>query len=329
MSISAYQPLKNLNFNFSTCFLSGEELTEDNSFLVPVFPNWLMERYDLHKKLMQMMGGIRMMYRELLLPASPAVAKAIQTLDLELEEAFVGGYEKTKELDELKIFQFMARIMYGMLYHDFTVALEESERLNEPFKLSDLLAQKIGNLHLMLQSLIQPVVFENFKPWSMKIFQSKISKDILNYKDEPRKLNFCFGMQDFCIIACLQDNGEVQTYQKDVLDKIVDVPLHPAQIEEMYGRFMYVNYILREFPDYDKREEDGKLIFRLPDNPFGDLNKFAEWDNETYAKVIAGLWDPWGLPLEQVYDFPNDPISFVINEMTQEFIMPEDVNLPF
>jgi len=329
MTITAYQPLENLEFSPQICFLSGEKLDENNSFLVPVFPNWLMERYELEKKLMLMMGGIRMMYRELVLPASTKVAHAIQELDLELQNAFEKGYEGAKEVEEIRVFQLMARIMYGMVYHDFVLALEEAERNKEEFKISDLMRQKLKNLHLMLQSLIRPVEFVNFKPWSMQLFPIKISKDILNYKDEPRKLNFCFGMHDFGFIACLQDNGEVEKYNAEILEKIEETPLHPIQFQELYARFMYSNYILRDFPDYQIVEKDHKLIFSLVEDPFKGLKKYAEWNNETYAKVLGGQWDPWGIPMHIIYDFPNDPISYIIDDNDYSFIHPSKIKLPY
>lgn len=181
----------------------------------------------------------------------------------------------------------------------------------------------------MLQSLIRPVAYKNFTPWSVRCYKVNISKDIFNYKDETQALNFCMSMNDFGVIACLQDNGAIAAYNKEVLDTVGNATLHPAQFEELYGRFIYSNYLLKKLPDYRITTDQGKLIFELPEMVAAEMNKFAPWQDEIFAQVLANLWKPWGLTIDVIYKFPNSPLSYLVNERTYEFIKPEEIGLPY
>lgn len=324
-----FDPFQPINFQPDVCFLTGHSFADNQSrYSVPVFPQWLLKRYGMEEKKMEMLGGNYMLYRDLLLPASEQAVQAIDELDRVTQAAFEEGYEAVKALPERTLFHWMARVLYGVLYHDFTHAIREHEQFRQTLRVSPLMHQKLKNLLFMLQSLVRPMRFEGFTPWSIKICRVHVSKDVLNYKDETKKLNFCLGMNGFGIAACLQDNGEVAKYHEDILEKIGDKVLHPAQFEELYGRFMYTNYLLRESQDYLIREEGDTVIFQLPE---GNERKplFASWDDHIFSQVLANMWEPWGLPVDQIYKFPNSPVSLLIHEQTQELIPKESVLLDF
>jgi hypothetical protein len=330
MNQPPYNPFALLSFQDDKCFLTGKDLAENEVHFIPVFPQWLIARYHLEEATMAMLEWNRMKYTDMKLPASLAVANAIQQLDATTQAAFEAGYDAVKKLPELVLFQWMARIMYGVLYQDFTYSMRRHATAGTPLKVSPLMQQKLKNLLFMLQSLVRPIAFDGFTPWSMQCHKVNVSKDVFNYKDETHKLNFCLGMNGFGLVACLQDHGNVAAFNQDVLTTIADKTLHPAQFEELYARFMYTNYLLREFPDYLLTEEDdGTLLFSLPDFLQKDQPLFAPWKDEIYAQVLANMWEPWGIPIKQIYSFPNSPISYLIDENTHQFIRPETIRLDF
>lgn len=325
-----FNPFEYLTFQPDVCFLTGRELGIGQKKFVPVFPEWLIKRYHLEEAQLTMLNWNKMKYGDMMLPASDEVVVAINRLDDATQKAFEQGYEAVNALPELTIFQWMARIMYGVLFQDLNYTIVQRELKGQSFKLSLVMQRKFKNLLFMLQSLIRPVVFEAFTPWSMKCCRVNVSKDVLNYKDETHKLNFCLGMNGFGIVACLQDNGEIAEFHKDILRKIGDNILHPAQFEELYGRFMYANYTLRETPDYELSEEkENALVFRLPQEANKNVPKFAKWDDKIFAQVLTNMWDPWGIPIQKIYTFPNSPISYLIDEFTQELIPKEKVDLDY
>jgi len=329
MNLPPYNPFEYLSFDDDTCFLSGEPLTGSDSKFIHVFPVWLIDRYKLDTAGMMMLNGDRMKYRDMLLPASEKVKNAIDELDRITREAFESGYDAVRELSDLILFQWMARVQYGVLYQDFVQAIRDHEKKEKDLRISIHLKRKIKNLLFMLQSLIRSVEFDGFTPWTIRRYRVNISKDVLNYKDETQKLNFCLGMNGFGVIACMQDNGSVAQYHKGVLDKVGNSTLHPAQFEELYGLFIYANYLMKGFPDYLLSERGDTLVFSLPESSMDESQRFGKWNDETFAQVLANLWQPWGIPLEKIYSFPDSPISYLIDEHTFNLIRPEDVDLPY
>ncbi|HNR49840.1 MAG TPA: hypothetical protein PKN14_11405 [Bacteroidia bacterium] len=322
-----FNPFEPLSFSPDKCFLTGNKT--DNKTFVPVFPQWLLERYNLHDSGIMLLDGIKMKYSEMVLPASAETVLAIKNLDEITREAFEKGYDAVTKLSETILFQWMARVLYGVLYQDFVYVIKQHAQSGKPFEISALLKQRLKNLVLMMQSLVRPVEYRNFTPWSIRCYKVNISKDIFNYKDETQDLNFCLSMNDFGVVACLQDNGAVAEYNKEVLDTVGNAVLHPAQFEEMYGRFIYSNYLLRKLPDYKIRNENGTTVFELPEIAAGEMKKFSPWQDEIFAQVLANLWKPWGLTMNDIYTFPNSPLSYLINERTYEFIPPDYIGLPY
>lgn len=324
-----YNPFQPMCFDSNTCFLSGKKMEQNENYPVPAFPTWLLKRYDLMDASITMLSGQRMKYVDMVLPATIEVHERIVELDRLTQEAFEAGYERVIELPELTLFQWMARVMYGVIYHDFSFEWKHHSKYDRPFKISPLLQQKYTHLHRMLGSLIHPVVFEDFTPWTMRCYRVNLSKDILNYKDETQDLNFCLNMNGFGVIACLQDNGAIGRYHADLLKRIGDAQLHPAQFEELYGHMVYANYLLQHNPDYVCTWQDGKLVFQLPPTALPEDRWYAPWRDDIFAQVLTNLWKPWGLSLNQIHTFPNSPLSFLVNERTLEFIDASKVDLPY
>jgi hypothetical protein len=332
MPISLFNPFETLHLDAATCFLTGVDLPSADE-QISVFPDWILDRFSLREKKFRMMDqvtGIR--YEELKLPASTEVKAAFENLDDEINKAFNAGYEEIKKLPEEKLFLWMARLVYGVLYHDLSLELRRpKKRDNEKeFKLSPLLKKRFGKFHLMMQSLMVPMEFKRLKPWSIRIVRLKYSKDTFNYKDEPTNLNFSLGMNDFGIVACLQDNGAVGNSQQDIIDKISENVLHPIQFEELCARFLYSNYLMQKRSQHIIQPMEQKVIIEsipLTDTPDDPL--FAWWDDNMFAQVLAGYWEPWGLIKRDIITLPDAPISFLENEYTHEFIEPESITLPF
>ena len=330
MAFKLFNPFENLNFEDQTCFLTGEKITAEE--VNTVFPSWILERYSLSDKKFTLMDQITSFrYADLKIPcAKNVVASAINPLEEEIEKAFASGYDEVINLRPERLFQWMAKIIYGVLYYDLQAEKKRAARRNVEFKLSALLTRRFSLLHLMLQSLVVPMKFSERKPWSIFIFKSKISKDVFNYKDEPTNLNFSVTMNNFGIVACLQDNGAVGEYQQDIVNKFSEKRLHPIQLEEIFARFIYSNYLLKKMPQYKIEEiEDHIYVESIPFANAENDPLFGHWDEGLFAQVLADYWKPWGLTKKDIYEFPNSPTSFLENEFNNEIIEPDSIQLPF
>lgn len=321
-----YNPFDEFLFDEEECFLTGEKLLLEKK-MMQVFPQWLMERYSLEEKTFSMLGGNAVKYGDLKLPCSDTTAIQIELLDGQIKNAFTGGFEEVKNINKERLFQWMAKLVYGILYHDIAFAKSQQNKKGETFKLSALLTTKFTNLHLMLQSLVLPMGFQSPAPWTVEVFRVNYSKDIFNYKDETNNLNFSLGMHDFGIVACLQDNGENEMFHQDLIAQVGEKKLHPIQFEELCARFIYSNYLLKTPASYRAHEVAHKIFVEaISTNDQNSL--FNPWEDKMFSQVLANYWKPWGLTTGDIFSFPNSPISYLIDEYNNEIIEGDKILLP-
>jgi len=328
MAVQLYKPFERLNFSKQFCFLSGEKLqsTEEE---IHVFPLWLMQEYELQDKPFKLLDESMSTYSHMKLPCSAGINDLfVDPLEQEIKTAFLSGYDSVKQLSELKLFQWIGKMVYGILFNEIRIGMIQQKAKGEEFIFSQSLVHKFGNLHLMLQTLNQPIEFEGNLPWSIRIFKIEAKQDLFNYRDEINTLTYSLAMKDFGIIACLQDNGTNAIYHKDILAKINNNPLHPAQFEEICARFFYSNYLFNRLPEYTViPTEEVIFIEGMPLRGMSNKPLFDIWQNKTFAQVLENFWKPWGILLFEILKDPENPMSHLLNE-NSEMIPADSVQLP-
>ena len=315
MAISLYNPFKNLNFNSQTCFLSGDK-TNSPAEEITVFPQWLIDQFQLQQKPFKLLDESMTTYQDLKLPCAEWVKnEAINPLEEEIRAAFTSGYETVKDLPSIKLFQWISRIVYGIIYNEIRAGLHQQKIGGESFQLAQGLIHKFGNLNLMMQSLLKPVEFEENTPWSIRIFKVENSSETFNYRDEINTLTFTLGMNDFGIIACLQDHGTNAIYHSEILEKISEQVLKPIQFEELIARFYYSNYLFNRLPEYSiLPTEELVYIEAMPLRGMSNKPLFDTWQVKPYAQVLENFWKPWGLTLFEIIKDPEKPLSFLVDK---------------
>lgn len=327
MALSLFNPFDDLIFDDHFCFLSGA-LTNDSLL---VFPEWLLEKFQFGGERIEMMDKTKSYkYSDLKLPCSPEVIKAYETLDLKVQEVFKNGFDGISSLEEVEIFQWTGRMVYGLLYYEMVYEKQRLLRQGKEFAISPYLKERFGLFHLMLQSLIAPVLFEGKKPWSIVVFPLKYSADIFSYRDDTVNLLFSMGVNGFGIIVCFRDNGVIGEKNKDILEKIKGHTLHPVQFEELYARFHYSDYVLQYKPEYNIEENEGGITIKsLPMEPVSNRPLFGFWDEDIFAQLLSNYWQVYGIEKEEILKFQKPMLSFLENPYSKDFIEPESIELPF
>ena len=315
MQNSLYHPFKTLQFDAKYCFLSGQTLVSSEEE-IGVFAPWFLQAFGLADRPFKLLDESIATYQALKVPCSTAVyEEAIAPLEAEIQEAFSKGYEGLKEVSEIKLFQWIAKLLYGIIYHEIKQGIRQQKALGEAFTLSQAMAHKFENLHLMLQSLIQPINFEEPKPWSIQVFKLAQEDDFFSYRDELNTLSFSLRAHDFGIIACLQDNGTNVQYHHEILEICDDQTLSPAQFEELCARFFYSAYLFNRLPEYAVLPTpDTIFIEAMPLQGISSKPIFDAWDVKTYGQVLENFWKPWGFTLFEIIKDPENPMSFLTDE---------------
>jgi hypothetical protein len=327
MSLNLFNPFKDLIFEDQFCFLTGDLATEKMS----VFPEWLMEHFNFGMDRIEMMDKSKSYnYSDLLLPCSPRVKNAFEELEKKIQKAYQKGFEGMKALEEELLFLWTGRMVYGMLYHEMRYESNRMLKFQENFNLSSSLRERFGFFHLMMQSIVEPISFVGQKPWSIAVFPLKYSADIFSYRDDTVNLLFQFGVNGFGFIACLQDNGSIGQNQKDILKKMEGHVLHPIQFEELFARFHYSDYILQYKPEFTIENHNNEITLEaIPISANENRPVFGFWDEEIFAQLLTNYWSVYGIQREDILQFQKPPLSFLEKPYTKDFIVPEEIDLPF
>jgi len=318
-----FRPFDRYNFSEDVCFLTGEPAIVQKT----VFPEWLLQQYELGDKAIKMLDEHIITYKDIKIPVSARAIAAADLLEEEIREAFNSGYEAVKGLDELRLFQWIAKQVYGIIHWEVRAGMRQQRAMGEDFNFSQSIAHKFSNLHLMLQSLSRNVEFEGELPWTIEIFRVGNKPHTFSYRDEINTLIFSLKMNDFGIIACLQDNGESRTYHKGILEKTRNQVLHPIQFEELCARFFYSAYLFNRLPEYTILPTEETIFIeamplRISSRPVYDI-----WQFKTYGQVLENFWKPWEFSLFEIIKDPDNPMSFLLDN--KDVLIPaEEINLP-
>jgi len=314
MPAQIYYPFTALNFSNRNCFLTGQALSPGEE-KIPVFPSWLMSRYSLQDQPLKMLDENMMTYKDIRIPCSAQVNEVfLEPLETEIAAAFDIGYEAVKKLDDLKLFQWAGKLLYGIIFNEIQTGIKQQHARAEEFNISQAILHKFSNLHLMLQSINLPLVFDGFKPYSIFLFKVDNKIDEFYYRDEVNTLTFSLRVKDFGLIICLQDNGANFKYHKETLDKIGDAVLHPIQFEEFCGRVFYSAYLFNRLPEYNVLPVgDDIYIEAMPLRGMSSKPLFDDWMNKTYGQVLESFWKNWGFLLFEIIKNPEKPMSFLFD----------------
>ncbi|MDP9076890.1 MAG: hypothetical protein M3O71_05665 [Bacteroidota bacterium] len=314
MAQEIYHPFDSFNFSNRKCFLTGEVLTSEEE-KIQVFPQWLMSRYELEEKAFKMLDESMATYKDIKIPCAAHINEAyLEPLETEIAAAFEIGYDAVRELDDLKLFQWAAKMLYGLIFNEVQSGIKLQHSKGEEFNISQSIIHKFANIHMMLQSLNLPIIFEDFKPYSIFLFKVDNNPVEFGYRDEINTLTFSLRIRDFGLIICLQDNGANASYHQEIYDKIKDQLLHPIQFEEFCGRVFYSAYLFNRLPEYNVLPAGDEIyIEAMPLRGLSSKPLFDDWVNKIYGQVLESFWKNWGFLLLEIIKKPEEPMSFLFN----------------
>jgi hypothetical protein len=328
MPVQIYNPFDAFNFSNRLCFLTGQTVdTEEER--IQVFPQWLMSRYHLEEKPFKLLDESITTYKDLKIPCATGVnSQFLEPLEAEIADAFDKGYDAVKQVDELKLFQWAGKLLYGMIFNELQAGIKLQHAQGEEFNISQSIIHKFSHLHLMLQSINKPLLFDGFKPYSLFLFKVANAPDDFVYRDEINTLTFSIRLRDMGLVICLQDNTANQRYHKELTDKIGEQVLHPIQYEEFCGRVFYSAYLFNRMPEYNLLPVGEELyIEAMPLRGMNSKPLFDNWVNKTYGQVLENFWKKWGFLLLEIIKDPEQPMSF-LTKPDGELVPAAEVGLP-
>ncbi|TAF45611.1 MAG: hypothetical protein EAZ51_04010 [Sphingobacteriales bacterium] len=321
-----YKPFQKFTFDNKHCFLSGHQVL--NTPKITVFPAWLIQQYNLLDRPFKMLDERMLSYADIQIPVCEATKKYLDTLELNLHTALQQGYQGLKNISEIQLFQWAGKIVYGIIFNELQAAIKQNHASADGFNMSQGLIHKFAHLHSMLQSITQPIEFEDFKPYSIFLFQVNNPTNEFTYRDEINTLTFSLRMYNFGLIINLQDNGLNRNYHQAILNKIEGKTLHPIQFEELSAKVFYSAYLFNRLPQYHIIPTNTHVfISAMPLQGMSNKPIFDEWQPKVYAQVLENFWKRWQILLLQIIKNPQLPISYLFDD-EDKFVEYEKVKAP-
>jgi hypothetical protein len=314
-----YNPFDAMSFTYDKCFLCGHELRK-NRTTEHVFPKWLQQKFNLMNKEISLLNRTTITYRKLTIPCCKSCNTFyLSTVEDTIKQYYQKGFSEFTKLDKLLIFQWIAKIFYGLLFKELSLRIERSDP-TQGFITDPELLNELRTLHIFLQSVRMPFEFLGFHPWSIFIVETHSygnTRDF-DYHDEIFTLTFSIRMGKIGIIACLEDNGAQEERFYDYFEKFKGIRLHPIQFDELVAKVTYTRHLMNRVPKYimmlPKKEGDNVTAISTPLQGFSNSPIFDEWKQRDYAAFLTFQWSKYGVQFEDIFKEPDMVLSNLINE---------------
>jgi hypothetical protein len=281
-----------MTFDSDHCFLCGAPLGQEKS-AEHVFPKWLLEKYDLWNRNIVLLNGTAIPYRDLTIPCCQSCNSGyLSRLENEICSAVEQGYDVVRGMDELRLFQWLAKLFYGILFRELSLNVDRSTPSKGTIIAPDVL-ENYATLHAFLQSTRKPFEFVGFHPWSIFVVKAITYGGALDFdfRDNLVGMTIAVRMNGVGILACLEDSGTQQAMFEDYFADLEGVTLHPEQFMELAAKMAYKNHLLNRVPTYAFFPQEGSATKTYVVSPglqgFSSDPVYDEWDPRRYAEVLA------------------------------------------
>ena len=190
-------------------------------------------------------------YRQLKVPCCVSCnGRGLSNFENKIRRAVEGGYSELSRLDGLTIFQWVAKIFYGMLHKDLSLLLDRSNPAKGTI-VDQRLLEQMRNTHVLLQSVRRPFELVGGRPFSVLVLNvHELEDDPYDFRDNLEAMTVAVRMGDVGIVAALQDHGVNEEIYGAYVEDLGGDKVHPVQFDELYARVTYVRFRMERVPWY-------------------------------------------------------------------------------
>lgn len=317
------------------CFLCGDHLTDSNRTDEHVFPEWLLHRVGLWNQSLTLLNGTTIQYRQLTIPCCSECNNVhLGELENEMQAAFGEGYDAVLALHPMRIFQWCAKIWYGLLFKELSLRADRRDTALGSIMTPEALEQ-FQTHHIFLQSVRLPWLFHEFAPASvfvMKTHRYDVPQQNFDYIDNVITMNgddpiraplLALRCEGVAVVCVFEDLGLTKEYFDGTLHYADGQTLHPYQFGEV-ACLLVSRHSLRRFSTHYTTGRVGATDAywtRIARFPSGEL--WSPWNVELFKTIFQTYMDRIyvGHPLR--FDSPGLVPSFLLKD-GQRIVMNKD-----
>lgn len=278
-----------------------------------IFPEWLLHKYTLWDRNIALLNETNIPYRYLTIPCcSSCNSGELSRLEQEIKLAVETGFSAVVQLDKLRLYQWMGKIFFGLLFRELSLSRDRSRPELGPIATPELMQDYLA-LHSFLQSILNPIEFQGFFPGSVFVFEVEILPELnqFDYSDSLEGMTFCIRMGDIGIVACLKDDEHVYDSLLEIYQSVKDIRLHPIQYDEFCAIVFYQSFIMVRDGKYVSitTPENKTTIARVPGYSLAPI--FGDWDYEIFARFLERFWFKWGISFDEIFVPPDSTRTYL------------------
>lgn len=310
-----FSKIDSKKYDFSCCFLCGDDITANNNSVEHVIPKWLLRKYNSFKEQITLLNNTTNIYNKLVIPCctncNNNFLSRIEKIVIKGQEA---GIDQFKKIEKELLFYWLGKIFYGLIYRELSLSKEISNPLlgniTTPEFLDDFKAH-----YMFLQGVRGKHSFSDFFPASIFIFKTQISTVSglsWDFMDCLNSMAIAIRMGEIGIVAILQDGGLAETVMQEELKDFYNIALHPIQFREVATRIFYRSTLLNRVPKYISTKNDGKITSQQI--PLAGLSTKPVYDQYNLANYVAMLSHYTNIPIEILNPRDDQIISWIKNK---------------
>lgn len=315
-----YDPIKNKCLEDNHCFLCGVKLTKSNRSEEHIFPKWLLKRFNLWNDKLALINRKTIPYRQVKIPCCKKCNSVhLGKLEKLIEKASKRGYKEFKKIPKQKIFLWLQKIYYQLLYMDLRLFFDPSVKSKGTIIDKETL-ERYRTCHIFLQATRMKVKFHKPYPWSVFLVKTQKYKEKrlnFDFKDNPLFLTIAIRMNDIGIVACLQDNNTQEATMNDFFKKLHKMSLHPVQFNELTAKAFYKASLLNRIPKYIIANQNNRLeVVSMPVGGMSSKPVYDDWQNAEYAKWLSEFCN---IPYNNCYEPSSNCIWTILYDENGKF----------
>jgi hypothetical protein len=283
------------DFSINTCFLCGLQLDVSNRSDEHVFPQWLLRRFDLHNRQLNLLNGTGIPYRQLTIPCCRTCNNNHLSVIEQEVRSVIEGRNPLEKLDEKTLYLWTSKILYGLLYREVLLPLDRASRSAGSIVSVEEM-RRYGVLHVFLQAARLKIDFQcRHAPFPASVFAFKVQEPKtlaaqFDFKDNIQFPALYMRLGSVGILAAFDAGAQAYEWG-ELYRKYRRYRLHPLQLEElgaaMFCKASLFDRVPKLIVSGDKH--GGYQITVMPLAGLSTKPVFQEWNGAVFAEFLSAF----------------------------------------
>ncbi len=218
------------------------------------------------------------------------------------------------QVDDLKLYQWAAKIYYGILRKELTLKHDRTD-MNSPSILASTDFQHFKMMHFIMQSIRKPVVFPSGAPYSVLVANLHTPSNVGNFDFRDNMLGHVIKIRlgNIGFIVAFEDGAINEHSYGNYLRKVAGRKLHPIQFDELFARIIYQNFLIDSQLNFVLAMHEDEMI-PISIDVVGSV-RVGERDQKEFAEFFWEFCNYWfeanDLTFDDVFKPPNLVVSWM------------------